>query len=680
MKNIAKSMSRLIVLGILSMVATASAQAQQPRNVIIYIGDGYGIAAKTAARMALGQGQDTRRFSNDINFQAMAIDKLRYTTMVTTHSKNSWITDSAPGATVYAAGKKGKVNNEAIAFDMETNQSIETILENAKKNGYAVGLVTSTRITHATPADFASHIWNRDIEDIIAAQYLSKSQAEYAGVFGTTYDSTKLWVLPQPKIGVDIDVLLGGGSRHFLPRTAVSNNAILRDAAGKAIVKTAGGTDTVKMAGRRTDNIDLVETAKGRGYTYVNSRDALKNLDLTQFTATNNKKLLGLFNADHVNYEQDRQIDANWEPTLAEMTEIAIKVLQAKSPKGFFLMVEGGRIDHLEHANAGGVSYSTDTTNLVLEYDREARSADLLYSKAGASVPRRTGIYGSDYLIKEVLAFDYAIEKGRALLNDRNSATLIFSTSDHECGGTAIVGLHDEDDAQKNGTKVRTYAKTPAQDTIYGVNNPRPVGLTPGAKWFPDYELYDFQGYKWPRPVSATGRRIVVSYGSNPLANGNGTKIGATPGNHTPQDIFVGADDNVNGNFAARISGRGLLDNTDLTPIMKDFLGLSDFQTSIIAPSNNPVDELKTIVSPNPSTGAFNIDIQMPRAADVKLEIFNINGQLIQTISIGKLTEGNQKLAWNGQNTEGASATTGVYFAAIRLDNVLVSVKKMLKE
>ena len=168
MKNIAKSMSRLIVLGILSMVATATAQAQQPRNVIIYIGDGYGIAAKTAARMALGQGQDTRRFSNDINFQAMAIDKLRYTTMVTTHSKNSWITDSAPGASVYAAGKKGKVNNEAIAFDMETNQPIETILENAKKNGYAVGLVTTTRITHATPADFASHIWNRDIRLVVS--------------------------------------------------------------------------------------------------------------------------------------------------------------------------------------------------------------------------------------------------------------------------------------------------------------------------------------------------------------------------------------------------------------------------------------------------------------------------------------------------------------------------------
>jgi alkaline phosphatase len=672
------NMMRFITSIAASVAFTTTLAAQQPRNVILYIGDGYGIAPKTATRMALGQGQDGRRFSSDLNFQAMAIDKLRYVTMVTTHSKNSWITDSAPGATVYAAGKKGKVHNEAIAFDMDTNQPIETILENAKKNGYAVGLVTSTRVTHATPADFASHIWNRDIEDIIATQYISKSQSEYAAVFGATYDTTKHWVLPAPKVGVELDVVLGGGSRHFLPRTVSSLNAILRDSDGNVITKTVGRTDTVKMAGRRADNVDLVEIAKTRGYVYVNSRSALKSVDLTQFTTANNKKLLGLFNADHVNYEQDRQIDATWEPSLAEMTDIAIKVLQAKSPKGFFLMVEGGRIDHLEHANAGGVSFSSDTTHLVLEYDREARTPDALYTAAGAAAARRTGIYGSDYLIKEVMAFDYAIERGRALLTDRNSQTLIFSTSDHECGGTAIVGLHDEADAQRNGTKVRSYARTPVQDTLIGINNPRPAGLTPGAKWFPDYELYDFQGFKYPRPKTATGQRIVIAYGSNPLANGNGTKIGATPGNHTPQDIFVGADDNLNGQFASRITGRGLLDNTDLTPIMRDFLGLSDFQTGLVDPTTT--QKLQMNVFPNPSSSTFQLTFQLEKTAEVSLEIYSLNGQLISSLNAGKLASGTQQLTWNGNNAQGIAVMSGVYVAVVKVDNQVAGAQKLVKE
>lgn len=78
------------------------------RNVIIYIGDGFGIAPKTATRMALGQGKEGQRFTSDADFKKLALDNLKYSATVTTHSLNSWITDSAPGASVYAAGKSGK--------------------------------------------------------------------------------------------------------------------------------------------------------------------------------------------------------------------------------------------------------------------------------------------------------------------------------------------------------------------------------------------------------------------------------------------------------------------------------------------------------------------------------------------------------------------------------------------
>jgi alkaline phosphatase len=580
----------LSVIFLLSFISILS--AQKPRNVIVFIGDGYGVAPKTAARMALGQGQDGARFSDDPNFRLMQADNLRYNTVVTTHSMNSWITDSAPGATVYASGKKGKVNNEAIAFNMDSNTPVETILENAKKEGYAVGIVSTTRITHATPADFASHIWNRDIEDVIATQYLSASQDDYRSLYGTKYDSlNKHWVLPMPKRGVEVDVILGGGSRHFLPRTVASANSNVLDSKGAVILDATGAA--VKIGGNRSDDLDLVNIAKTRGFKYVNSRDALMNIDLSQFTSTNNAKLLGLFATSMMDFEQDRQLSYQWEPSLADMTQIAIEILKRKGgSKGFFLMVEGGRIDHLEHANAGGISFAAGSTTMSISADKETFTPEAVYTTPTA--PVTPGIYGSDYLIKEVLAFDYSIGKGRELLKDNSSETLIFSTADHECGGMAIVGLHDEADLQNNASKIRTYAATPAQTAASGGGtNANPIGLTPGARWYPQYTMYDFQGYKFPKPTNATANRIVIAYGSNPVVNGNGTKLGSTPGNHTPADIWVGADDNVNGSFASRVTGRGLLDNTDLTPIMKDFLKLDKFQ--LYAPklsiSNTTIDK-----------------------------------------------------------------------------------------
>jgi len=98
----------------------ASLTAQTRKHVILYIGDGHGIAPRTATRMALGQGRPGSRFSDDPNFHLLAQDRLRYNAMVTTHSLNSWITDSAPGASVYAVGKRGKIDNEFISLDPET--------------------------------------------------------------------------------------------------------------------------------------------------------------------------------------------------------------------------------------------------------------------------------------------------------------------------------------------------------------------------------------------------------------------------------------------------------------------------------------------------------------------------------------------------------------------------------
>lgn len=674
MKNIKFSRPLFLLAVFAFMISFTEHSSSQQKNVILYIGDGFGIAPKTALRYSMGQGRDGKRFSTDPNFRGLALDKLKYNATVTTHSLNSWITDSAPGASVYACGQKGKGDNEMIAIDA-TNQytPIQTILEAAKKEGYAVGLVTTTRITHATPASFATHIWHRDLEDYIAAQYISSTEDEYEEIFNTSqnntfkYNPARDWQLPVAKVGVEIDVLLGGGSRQFLSKSKPGDNNIVKDKNGEAILRN--GSPILLGKGNRADSVDLIEIAKKRGYTYVNSRDALLGLDLSQFTSTNNKKLIGLFRDSHMSYELDRQMKFDTEPMLAEMTKIAIEVLKRKSPKGFFLLVEGGRIDHLEHANCGGIKYSSDSTSYIVTSDVLAYGDDTGYNgpKGSYTTPN---VYGSDYMLNEVLAFDYSIEEGRKFMqSNNNSETLILSTSDHECGGFSVVGLHDEDDAQKNGSKVRTYAKTPAKTN--NEFNPVPLGVVRGdvdatySGWFPEYTMVNHQGYMWPKAVDK-GRRLVISYGSNPNTNGNGIKIGSTPGNHTPQDILIYADDNQNGKYASLLTGRGLLDNTDLTPVMENILGVKlttavkdhDDDNQNLANNSNIGN-----IYPNPSNNEIyfdlkNLDQNNILNSTVKLEIFNSTGQRVKQL---ELVNNSSLISWNMVDDFGKRVPDGMY-------------------
>lgn len=658
-------MHRLLLVALAALTAsaatTAHAQdAEARKNVILYIGDGYGISPKTATRMALGQGQDGSRFSTDPNFRLLASDRLPYNTTVTTHSLNSWVTDSAPGATVYAAGQDGKVDNEFIALDPSTMAPIETILEAAKREGYAVGIVSTARITHATPASFASHIWNRDLEDYIAAQYVSTTQDEYEGVFNASesaspvsYDADRDWVLPAPKVGVKLDVILGGGARHFLPSTSESAGCTNADTPNGDIVDRSGAPvanpdgEAVRIAGRRPDCVDLVAVARDRGYTYVNSRDGLLGVDLDQFTADNDAALLGLFNASHMSYEQERQVVAPYEPSLTDMTRMAIEVLERKSDKGFFLLVESGRIDHLEHANAGGIAIEGGA--MAIDANFEAYYADAVYIGQTPDVPGP--VYGSDYMIKEVLGFDYAIQAGREYLQEfSNGETLIFQTADHECGGFAAVSLNDPD--SDGGS--RTYASQPEQDGSTTPSRATPDNVTRGAFWFPEYQMAEFQGLMYPAAMES-GPRIVISYGSNPVVNGNTTAIGATPGNHTPSDIFVGAEDNVGGAYAQRITGRGLLDNTDLTPIMTDFLDVElggDLTTD--AGSDALGAFALAVAGANPTPGAVDLALTVEQAQDVTVAVYDAVGRRVAVLHEGPLAAGTHRIAADLQVAAGS--------------------------
>lgn len=207
--------------------------------------------------------------------------------IVRTYSANSLVTDSAAAGTALATGYK--TNNAVISMTPPPElKPLKTILEAAKEREKSTGLVTTVTITHATPACFAAHTDSRE-ELPIADQYAENK---------------------------NVDVLLGGGRQFFIP-------------------KSWSGS-------RRTDERNLIEEFEDAGYAYVKTAAELK--------ATTAKKILGLFALGALDYAIDREEKPSEQPTLAEMTKKAIEVL-SKNPKGFFLMVEGGKIDWACHGH-----------------------------------------------------------------------------------------------------------------------------------------------------------------------------------------------------------------------------------------------------------------------------------------------------------------------------------------
>jgi len=251
-----------------------STTSPKAKNIILFIGDGMGAEHRKAARWAtVGKNG------------MLSMDDMPTSGSLQTHSADSAITDSAAAASAMATGVK--TNNGVIALDANLSY-VSTILEDAKAQGKLVGLVTTTHITHATPAAFASHIENRNLMNEIAEQIL---------VTG-------------------VDVLIGGGEDEFLP---ISNNGCFPE------------------AGERSDGRNLINEAASIGYVYVCDP---ASFDLIEPAST--YQLLGLF--------ADEGMTRPFSPSLADMTKKAIDIL-SNSSDGFFLMVEGGQIDWASHNN-----------------------------------------------------------------------------------------------------------------------------------------------------------------------------------------------------------------------------------------------------------------------------------------------------------------------------------------
>jgi alkaline phosphatase len=301
------------------------AEHRHAKNVILFVGDGMGISTLTAARILEGQLNAKPGEENRLSFE-----KFPYVALSKTYSWDQQTSDSAPTMTAMITGYKARegqlsVNHltprgECSAAVIAAN-SLPTMLEQAAAAGKATGVVSTARLTHATPAATYSHTAVRDWE---ADSNIPAS----CGTTGVVKDIARQLIEVSPVVKNSLKVALGGGRTYFMPKTAFD-------------------PEYTTTKGRRNDGRDL--TAE-----WVSTRGAKAAYawNKAQFDAADPAKtdyLLGLFEPSHVQYEADRANDPAGEPSLTEMTEKSIKMLQ-KSKKGFFLHVEGGRIDHAHHA------------------------------------------------------------------------------------------------------------------------------------------------------------------------------------------------------------------------------------------------------------------------------------------------------------------------------------------
>lgn len=296
--------------------------AKQPitgkaKNIVLFIGDGMGISTVTAARILEGQKRGVDGESNNLSFEVFP-----YGALSKTYSHDGQVSDSAPTATAMTTGVKTKndiigLNSDAVLKDCEGSKGKEvtTIFELAEAAGLATGIVSTARITHATPAAAYAHSALRDWED-------DKQMGDQVGK-GCKDIADQLVNWPA---GDGFEVALGGGRRHFLP------------------VETADPEDEGKM-GERTDKRDLTKEwiAKSNNNVVVYDKAGFDAVDVAS-----GAKMLGLFERSHMEYEIDRAKDTKGEPSLTEMTKKAIARL-AQDTDGYVLMVEAGRIDHAHH-------------------------------------------------------------------------------------------------------------------------------------------------------------------------------------------------------------------------------------------------------------------------------------------------------------------------------------------
>lgn len=369
--------------------------ARTPKRLIFFLSDGMGPAHLTLAR-------DSGACGKALFLDGHLVGASR------TRSTDSLVTDSAAGATAYATGHRtynhvvgevpegadrdvdftgegrGVQNGQNATSSRRPIRPAGTIVEGAQLAGMRTGVVTTTRVTHATPASFSSHVADRDDENEIALEQV---------------------------YSLDLNVILGGGASRFL------------------------GKDAFPARSTRDDSRDLMADAEHRGYAIARDAGSLRetvaemvaeessgersrggNASAAPFAKRQfGPRVLGLFADSHLAYEIDglagdglagfrngatpsrEDFEA---PSLVTMLDAALAVLDARfaehdNDEGFFLLVEAGRVDHAAHANDAGA------------------------------------------VVGEICAYDRAFKRAVEYVASRDDA-LVVATSDHDTGGVSV--------------------------------------------------------------------------------------------------------------------------------------------------------------------------------------------------------------------------------------------------
>lgn len=325
----------LTIAGTAHGVALKDVKPGFAKNVIFLIPDGSSSTVSTLARAVYNDGE------------SLNIDELA-SGLVKTYNSDTFIADSAPAGTALATGwktqdkligvkpKAATLKGARVPEAGDELAPAASVLEAAKLNGKAVGIVATSEVLHATPADFTTHSIHRNNYSVIGEQQVHQN----------------------------LNVVFGGGKSYLKKDTATEANSK-----------------------KRTDGEDMLEALTANGYNIVQTLDEMKSL--------NKDFVWGLFAEKDIPYDLDR--DKKTVPSLAEMTEKAIELL-SKDEDGFFLMVEGSKVDWAGHAN-----------NPVA-------------------------------ITSEFMAFDKAV--GVALeYAKKNSDTLVVAVTDHGTGGISIGNL-----------------------------------------------------------------------------------------------------------------------------------------------------------------------------------------------------------------------------------------------
>ncbi|CAB1353632.1 unnamed protein product [Coregonus sp. 'balchen'] len=403
------------------------------KNLIQFLGDGMGIPTVTAARIL--KGQLSRQSGEETQLE---MDKFPFVALSKTYNTNAQVADSAGTATAFLCGVKaneGTVGVSAAAVRSQCNTTqgneVTSILRWAKEAGKSVGIVTTTRVNHATPSAAYAHCVDRD--------WYSDGEMPAEAV------------------------IMGGGRKYMFPKN-------------QSDVEYPGEK---KHFGTRIDGRNLVEEwnnrMKNKKAHYVWNKKELLSLNPNSVDY-----ILGLFEPGDLPYDLERNNERD--PSLTEMVEVAIKILR-KNPRGFYLLVEGGRIDHGHHEGK-----AKQALHEAVEMDRAIGHAGLMTSiydtmtvvtadhshmfNFGGYTPRGNTIFGlapmmSDVDQKPFTAILYGNGPGFKVVNGlrENVSTLDYEENNYQAQSAVPLSMETH-----GGEDVAVFAKGPMAHLLHGVH------------------------------------------------------------------------------------------------------------------------------------------------------------------------------------------------------------------